>query len=66
MAGAVSHGFGPTILALEDLLEAGSVTGLNGRRLLADLLIGQPTAAALLTLRPDELRQRADGLLSLG
>ncbi|PRW05841.1 peroxisome biogenesis factor 10-like isoform X1 [Chlorella sorokiniana] len=66
MTGAVSHGFGPTILALEDLLEAGSVTGLDGRRLLADLLIGQPTAAALLTLRPDELRQRADGLLDLG
>jgi len=44
MAGAVSHGFGPTILALEDLLEAGSVTGQNGRRLLADLL----AAAAVL------------------
>lgn len=66
MAGAVSHGFGPTILALQDLLEAGSVTDLDGRRLLADLLIGQPTAAALLTLPPNELRQRADGLLALG
>lgn len=66
MAGAVSHGFGPTLLALEELLEAGSVTGLDGRRLLADLLIGQPTAAALLTLQPAELCARADGLLELG
>ena len=66
MAGAVSHGFGPTVLALEQLLEAGSVTGMEGRRLLADLLIGQPAAAALLTLTPGELRARADGLLALG
>lgn len=66
MAGAVAHGFGPTVLALAELLERGSVTGMDGRRLLADLLIGQPTAAALLTLTPEELRTRADGLLALG
>lgn len=55
-----------TLQALASLLEAGSVTSLEGRRLLANLLIRQPRAAALLALPGDLLRERADNLQQLG
>ena len=55
-----------TLQALASLLEAGSVTSLEGRRLLANLLIRQPRAAALLALPGDLLRERANNLQQLG